>query len=200
MQGNHKEQTRSARRKRRVEERSFKVLEILEWARLLFFGFLLAFILRSFVLEFVRVDGPSMQNTLQSHEFVMFTKSDFAFDYPDRGAVVVCRYPGREDYIVKRVVGLPGDTVEIRDKRLYVNGARIDEPYIEYLPEEDFAKTVVPQNSVFVLGDNRTVSHDSRAADVGPLPKDYIIGNVRFVVWPLSDWRRVTFEIMEVPS
>lgn len=197
MQGQRDEQ-RVSRRKRRKAEKSNHLLELLEWARLLFFGFLLAFVLRSFVMEFVRVDGPSMLETLQNNEFVMVTKSDYAFDYPERGTIIICQYPNREDFIVKRLIGLPGDTIEIKDKQLYVNDVLIDEPYIEHLPEKDLKRTTVPHDHVFVMGDNRTVSHDSRADDVGPLPKSYIIGRVRFVVWPLNDWRRIETFSMEV--
>lgn len=198
MQDQYRDGQRISRRRRKKSEKSNKVLEVLEWARLLFFGFLLAFVLRSFVLEFVRVDGPSMLETLQNNEFVMVTKSDYTFDYPDRGTVIICKYPNRDDLIVKRLIGLPGDTVEIKNQRLYVNDILIEEEYIEHLPTKDFVKTTVPHGMVFVMGDNRAQSHDSRADDVGPLPKSYIVGRVRFVVWPLSDWRRIETYSMEV--
>ena len=113
---------------------------------------------------------------------------------PRRFDVVICRYPGRGGTnFVKRVVGLPGDTVEIRNGYLYINGGKYDEPYIrdEYRNGSlnTFGPYTVPEGEYFVLGDHRNNSNDSRLQ--GSLPRDMIIGHVRFVFFPFSNWRGV---------
>ncbi len=91
-----------------------------------------------------------------------------------------------KDNYVKRVVGLPGDTVEIRDGILYVNDQAIDEPYLAEPMEDDLQKLTVPEGCVYVLGDNRNISRDSRYFDVGPIPLDHLLGEVHAVAWPLG--------------
>ena len=107
---------------------------------------------------------------------------------------MICRYPGRGDTnFVKRVVGLPGDTVELRNGWLYVNGERYEEPYIqdEYRSGllNNFGPVTVPEGRYFVLGDHRNNSNDSRSQ--GAISRDMIIGHVRSVVFPFGNWRGV---------
>ena len=115
---------------------------------------------------------------------------------PDRFDVVVCNYPGRLDKygaainFVKRVVGLPGDTVEIRNRQLYVNDELVpDPPKMNLMPNSDYPKRLLKDNEYFVVGDNRGNSHDSRANDVGPLTRDQIVAHVRTVIFPFSSIR-----------
>ena len=115
---------------------------------------------------------------------------------PERFDVVICRYPGRGDTnFVKRVVGLPGDTVELRDGYLYVNGQRYEEPYIrdEYRTSGsrglDYGPCTVPEGEYFVMGDHRNNSNDSRYQ--GTLTRDMIIGHVRCVLFPFGEIRGI---------
>ncbi|MBR5109185.1 MAG: signal peptidase I, partial [Clostridia bacterium] len=113
---------------------------------------------------------------------------------PQRFDVVVCRYPGRGDTnFVKRVVGMPGDTVEVREGYLYVNGEKYDEPYIkdEYRTGRlnSFGPYEVPEGEYFVMGDHRNNSNDSRMQ--GSLPRDMIIGHVRTVLYPFGEIRGI---------
>ena len=101
--------------------------------------------------------------------------------------MVVCRYPNRESTFIKRIVGLPGDTVMIKDGRTYVNDELVDESFVSYPAESDYGPVLIGNGQYLVMGDNRAVSHDSRADDVGTLKADYIIGHARSVVYPLSD-------------
>ncbi len=142
---------------------------------------------RAYVFEIVRVEGPSMEPTLQSGEMLCVTKFDYIFSAPARGDVVVCRYPNRESTFIKRIVGLPGDTVMIKDGRTYVNDELVDESFVSYPAESDYGPVLIGNGQYLVMGDNRAVSHDSRADDVGTLKADYIIGHARSVVYPLSD-------------
>ncbi|MDR7471776.1 MAG: signal peptidase I, partial [Armatimonadota bacterium] len=102
---------------------------------------------------------------------------------PHRGDVIVLRYPlnPQRNYI-KRIVALPGDAVEIRDGRLIVNGTPVDEPYLNGRPQGSFGPVVIPDDAVFVLGDNRNNSEDSRA--FGPLKSEFIVGQAVLIYWP----------------
>ena len=190
--------------------------EILEWVLTFAVAVAIALPVRAFGFQLVRVDGSSMDNTLANGEIMFVSKFDYATTWlsfpwqdnrtkeqatrittggnPQRFDVVVCRYPGRGDTnFVKRVVGLPGDTVEVREGYLYVNGEKYDEPYIkdEYRTGRlnSFGPYEVPEGEYFVMGDHRNNSNDSRAT--GSITRDMIVGHVRRVVYPFNQWRGI---------
>ncbi len=190
--------------------------EILEWILTIVVAIAVALPIRAFGFELVRVDGESMDDTLANGEIMFVTKYDYASTWlalpwqndetkeratrittggnPRRFDVVICRYPGRGGTnFVKRVVGLPGDTVEIRNGYLYINGGKYDEPYIrdEYRNGSlnTFGPYTVPEGEYFVLGDHRNNSNDSRLQ--GSLPRDMIIGHVRTVLYPFNQIRGI---------
>jgi signal peptidase I len=134
----------------------------------------------------IRVDGYSMVPTLQNGELVIVNRISYKFSKPKIGDVIVFRFPKnpQQEYI-KRIIGLPGDLVEVHSGRVMVNGKVIDEPYISEPPAYS-TKTSVPQNSLYVLGDNRNNSSDSHAW--GPVPFEYVIGKAVFVYWPPANW------------
>ena len=145
---------------------------------------LICVLLRLFVFHLVRIQGSSMEDTLCSGEIALVTSFDYRFGAkPARGDVVECRFPGRVDTYVKRVIGLPGETVEIRDGRTYIDGAALNEPYV-FSIAEDYSVSL-DENEYLVLGDNRCESYDSRAEDMGPIGKEDILGRVRLSIWPL---------------
>ncbi len=190
--------------------------EILSWVLTLLVAVIAALVIRSVIFEPVRVDGHSMDDTLADGEIMFVTKYDYSTTWlsmfwqsdedkenapritlggdPKRFDVVICRYPGRGDTnFVKRVVGLPGDTVELREGYLYVNGERFEEPYIndEYRSGRlnTFGPYTVPEGRFFVMGDHRNNSNDSRS--VGPIERNMIVGHVRQVVFPFGNWRGI---------
>ena len=190
--------------------------EILEWVATFAVAVAIVLPLRMFVFEFARVDGASMNDTLTDREILFVSKFDYASSWlclpwqsdeakesakrittggnPERFDVVICRYPDRgSTNFVKRVVGLPGDTVELKDGYLYVNGEKYDEPYISDEYRSGYANTfgpyTVPEGYYFVMGDHRNNSNDSRFT--GPISRDMIIGHVRTVLWPLGNIRGV---------
>jgi signal peptidase I len=134
----------------------------------------------------IRVDGASMEPTLQSGEFVIVNKLAYWFGEPTIGDVIVFHFPRDPDQeYIKRVIGLPGAQVEIKDGEVSVNGQVLQEDYIAASPVYDVAADV-PEDSLFVLGDNRNNSSDSH--NWGSVPLDQIIGKATFVYWPPTEW------------
>jgi signal peptidase I len=131
----------------------------------------------------VRVAGSSMRPTLQDGDVALVTRFDYAVgNTPRRGDVVECRFPGRGDTYVKRVIGLPGEEIGFFGGALTVNGQVVREDYVSS-PTGDYAVSL-GEDEYLVLGDNRAESYDSRMADMGPLGADAFIGRVRCVIWP----------------
>ncbi len=145
----------------------------------------IAVLVRTFVFEPIQVDGESMSPTLHSHQSLGVEKVTRYCGLPERGEIVIVHYPKSDDAFVKRVIGLPGDTIEIKDSTVYLNGEPLDEDYVSAEPYNDMPAVTVPEDSVFVMGDNRYNSQDSRY--VGSISKDAIIGRALFVIWPLNE-------------
>ncbi|MCL1965065.1 MAG: signal peptidase I [Firmicutes bacterium] len=166
--------------------------EILEWVMVVVVALAAAFLIRTFIFEPVRVDGNSMLETLQNNEYMITTKYQYLFNDPQRFDVVICHYPDRGGTnFVKRIVGVPGDTVAVHDGTLYINGESIEEAYIVHKPNYNYPEEVVKAGHYFVLGDNRSNSNDSHAPGVGQLSRGQIIGKVRLVAWPFAAFRVV---------
>ena len=180
-----------AAKRRRARKRAVR-REVWQWLLTIALTAVLALGIRTFVFELVRVEGPSMEPTLQSGDMLLVTKFDYIFTSPQRGDVVVCRYPNRDGTFIKRIVGLPGDTVMIKSGRTYVNDELLEESFVSYPADTDYGPVLVGDGQYLVMGDNRAVSHDSRADDVGTLRLDYIIGRARSVVYPLNQTRTLT--------
>ncbi|MFO7263521.1 MAG: signal peptidase I [Bacillota bacterium] len=179
-----------------VTERHRLWRESKEWLQAFLLAIVLFFLIRTFLFAPLIVDGESMAPTLHSGERLIVTKFVYLWGEPQRGDIVVFHATQNRDYI-KRVIGLPGETVEVRDDRLYIDGKEVPEPYLdEYRRKtqeaglkltEDFGPTKVPEGAYFVLGDNRRNSLDSRM--IGVIPKEQIVGRADLVFWPLSSFR-----------
>jgi signal peptidase I len=157
------------------------------WLRDLVLSLLLAFIVIVFLYQPVQVEGTSMMPRLENHERIFINKFVYRLEPIHRGDIVVFWYPldPSKSYI-KRVIGLPDETVALRDGRVYINGKLLVERYIPpgYLDHEDYPPTVVPPDHFFVLGDHRIFSNDSRVW--GTVDRKYIYGKAVFVYWPFS--------------
>ncbi len=145
----------------------------------------------------IRVDGTSMEPNLHTGEYVIINKFAYKLGKVNPGDVIVFHFPGdpSQEYI-KRVVGLPGDTVQVSNGRIFVNGSLAQESYIATRP--DYQGTwVVPPDSLFVLGDNRNNSSDSHSW--GSVPFNYVIGKAVFIYWPPDQWGALTLSAKAAP-
>jgi signal peptidase I len=165
------------------------LISAIAWFRDLMLSVLIAVLVILFLYRPVKVEGTSMMPTLLDQERLFINQFSYKFGLGDikQGDTVVFWYPEdpTKSYI-KRVIGLPGDTVEVRDGWVVVNGKKLEENYVppEYRDDRPYPATVVPVNDYFVLGDHRISSNDSRAW--GFVPKNFIYGKAVFVFWPLD--------------
>jgi signal peptidase I len=134
----------------------------------------------------IRVDGASMEPTLVSGEYVIVDRISYRLGSPHRGDIIVFHFPRdpKEEYI-KRIIGLPGDEVEVKNNTVYVNGQLLDESYLK-VTTNYIGTWRVPASQLFVLGDNRNNSSDSH--DWGTVPMDYVVGKALLVYWPPPAW------------
>ncbi|KJR99615.1 MAG: signal peptidase I [Peptococcaceae bacterium BRH_c4a] len=146
----------------------------------------LALLIRTYILQPFFIPTGSMEPNLMVQDHIIVNKVNYRFWEPQRGDIVVFRYPvdPKRDF-VKRLIGKPGERVEIRNSQLYIDGSIVNENYLpEGLRFHDFGPVKVPENSYLMLGDNRNNSDDSRVW--GTLPKDLIIGKAVLIYWPLD--------------
>lgn len=158
----------------------------------------LALLVQAYVVKPYRIPSPSMETTLQPGDRVFVNRFIYHFRDVRRGDIVVFHAPGSGAVLIKRVVGLPGDTITLRAGRVLVNDHPLDEPYVRRLdgrvaatepfptgePWSLAAPYTVPTDSYFMMGDNRENSGDSR--EFGPVPRDSIIGDAFFIYWPMK--------------
>jgi signal peptidase I len=194
--------------KKRDKKKS-NLMEFLKWIETIIIAIVIALLIRGFILEPVIVNGVSMEDTLFSEQRLIIYKLGYFFHPPQKGDIIVLQYQKglfgnipilnklsflnrvipsvmEIDYI-KRVIGVPGDKIDIKDGHVYINGEKLDEKYAKGETHKqllDFPKTV-PPNTVFVLGDNRQNSRDSRI--IGFIEYDRIKGKAVLRIWPFKD-------------
>lgn len=172
-----------------TESRSKTAGATISWLRDLCVSVVIAIIVILFLYQPVRVEGTSMMPSLVNQERIFINKYAYRFGLTDiaRGDMVVFWFPGdpTKSYI-KRVIGVPGDMVEVNDGTVLVNGKALAESYVpqEYRDHVSMPRRVVPPEQYFVLGDNRSSSNDSRSW--GMVPRSYVYGEAVFVYWPLD--------------
>lgn len=164
--------------------------EIKDWVISILIAVVLAFFIRYFIVELYMVEGPSMRPTLINGERLVVNKFLYRFKTPERGEIVVFRYPKdpSRDFI-KRIIAVPGDTIEIKEGRVFVNGQLQNETYILEKTRGSYPLATVPAGHVFVMGDNRNNSEDSRFRDVGMVSYDMLKGKAVVVFWPLDQMK-----------
>lgn len=178
--------------------------EVLEWIKALGIAVVLAVVIRYFLFAPIIVDGSSMMPTLHDQDRMIVNKFAYTVGKPKRFDIIVFHAPENKDYI-KRVIGLPGDEIEYQNDTLYVNGEAMDEPYLEEFKKlvvdgpltepftlEDIpaiGQKTVPEGHLFVMGDNRRSSKDSR--HIGAIEMEKVLGKTSIVYWPIEDVRSV---------
>jgi len=169
--------------------------EAIDWIKALAFAGVLVVAIRWLLFSPYIVDGPSMLPNFHTGERVIVNKLIYDIREPKRGEIVVFHSPYQADYI-KRVIALPGETVEVRGDTVLVDGEPLEEPYLKEAVDaavaaggaynnKDHPPIEVPEGHVFVMGDNRPNSHDSR--DIGPVPFEDVVGRADIVIWPIAD-------------
>lgn len=203
-------------------QNSFSLLrEVWEWIYTIIIALLVVFILKAFIFDIVRVDGPSMHPTLVNNDRLIVTKLGYK---PEAGDIIILdsSYKDRQEYYaeyeenngenlnffskmvlytklpeslkrryyVKRIIGMPGDTVDIKDGQVWVNGEVLNEPYYDGITGiTDYSVSypvTVEEGHVFVMGDNRPNSKDSRSSDLGLVPINAIEGKSQLRIWPFT--------------
>jgi signal peptidase I len=143
--------------------------------------FILIFMVRPYMVK-----GPSMIPTLEEGERLLVCKSIYWIEPPGRGDIIVLKPPHDTRKYIKRVIGLPGDSIMIKDTKLYINGMAIKELYIKEKTLTNYDSIIVPEGTLFVMGDNRNCSLDSRSPEVGFIPFNKVAGKAVFIFWPVT--------------
>jgi signal peptidase I len=166
-----------------TKRQELKGKEWYDFVETILFAFILAFLIKSFILQISYIPTGSMIPTLNNGEAVLVVRIPYYFREPRRGEIIVFKYPlnPSQEY-VKRLIGLPGDTIEIKHGNVYVNGELLKEDYVKRKDDYNYGPIKVPKDSYFVLGDNRPVSVDSRYW--GFVPKKNLVGQAILLLWP----------------
>ena len=169
--------------------------EIWDWVRSILIAVVLALLIRMFLFEVFVVEGRSMYPTLNETERLMVNKLVYHFDKPKLGDIIVFEYePGRD--FIKRVIGVEGDLVQITNGRVYINNILLEEPY---LPENtemmDYGPAEVPPEYLFLMGDYRQNSMDSRDPRVGFVSLENLKGRAFFIFWPPWEARTLSYKV-----
>jgi signal peptidase I len=195
------------------EKKEKKTNEVWEWTKSIFIALIAALLIKYFIFSPTIVKGPSMEPTFHENNRLIADRiSVITNRMPQRGDIITFEAPNtpefhkekktisdklrymffeRKDYI-KRVIGLPGDHVQIKDESVYLNGKKLEEKYLDNVPTNitgEYSDLIVPEGQVFVLGDNRTNSLDGRV--FGPISQKLIDGKIVFRFWPLTKFGKV---------
>lgn len=170
------------------------VRELWDFCKTAGIAFIIMLLLNMFVFNLSMVKGESMQPTLEERERLFVNKIVYYLASPRGGEIVVLKDPStgsdKKHYLVKRVVATPGDTVEVRDHVLYVNGQALNEPYTNVqIEDRDFAEIRLGDDEYFVMGDNRHYGRSKDSRSFGSVQKKEIVGRAEFIFWPITKIR-----------
>lgn len=174
------------------------IKELIVWLIVIAVAVTASLLVLAFVGQRTQVSGESMESTLSDGDHLIVDKISYRFRDPERYDIIVFPYRlEKNTYYIKRIIGLPGETVQIVDGYVYINGVQLDEHYgNEVMKEAGLAKEplTLGEDEYFVLGDNRNNSQDSRAANVGVIHRDELLGRAWLRIWPFSDFGVIKHE------
>lgn len=165
--------------------------EILEWVKTISTSLVIAIGI-TFIVQLTIVSGQSMYPTLENNDCLFINKLTYKTEEPQRGDIIVFKTElldsksNKKKDLVKRVIALPGEHITIKNSKLYINGKLLHENYIKNVDILEDIDITVPENEIFVMGDNRPASHDSRNYDIGTVSIDDIIGKVSVRIYPFD--------------
>lgn len=166
-----------------------KIKEFIEWVLIIALAVVAAMLINRYVIIKAEVPTGSMEHTIEVGDCILGLQLAYTFTSPERGDVVIFPYPDNpETTYVKRVIGLPGETVEIKNGSVYINGEAIAEPYLKEEMRGEYGPYVVPEDCYFMLGDNRNSSQDSRKWANTYLKEEDIMAKVLFRYSPSFQW------------
>ncbi len=177
------------RRRRKKHIKNPVLSELLQWVLTFFIAAALAFIVGRFLIVNAEIPSGSMENTIMPGDRIIGNRLAYIAGDPERFDVIIFRYPDDESQLfIKRIIGLPGETVEIRDGKIYINGSSqpLDDVETKETMVGSFGPYTVPEDSYFVMGDNRNNSLDSRYWENTFVTRDEILGEAVFRYWPLT--------------
>ena len=163
---------------------------LIDWIKAILLAIILAFLLKAFIFSTSIVEGVSMDPALEDGQRIIFNKLIYIISEPKRGEVIIIQQP--EKNYVKRVIGLPGETIEMANHKLYINNEEQPTSFVDRHSEiltGSFDPIEIPLNQYFVMGDNRAVSKDSRNG-LGFIEREHIIGRSELIIYPLDKWGR----------
>ncbi|XME02847.1 signal peptidase I [Lachnospiraceae bacterium C1.1] len=161
------------------------VKEIIEWVAVVVVAVVLAYFVNHFIIVNAIVPSSSMETTIMTGDRVIGNRLAYSFSEPERGDIIIFKFPDDESKLyIKRLIGLPGETVEIKEGKVFVDGEALDEPYLTVTTEGTFGPYTVPEGHYFMLGDNRNNSADSRYWNNTYLAREKIVGKAVFKYWP----------------
>lgn len=164
--------------------------EWFEWVKAIVLAIIIAFFIQQFVFATSIVEGDSMEPALEDGERLIFNKMIYLIDEPERGDIVIIQQTDKN--YVKRIIALPGETIEHRSNELYIDGNKYKETFLtEEISRKtgEFGPVRIPNDSYFVMGDNRAISKDSRNG-LGFIQRDEIIGKSELIIYPFTEWER----------
>lgn len=163
--------------------------ELLDYLKMIAIVVVVVFVLNEFVVINARIPSESMENTIMTGDQIFGNRLAYKFNDPARYDIVIFRYPDdRKQFFIKRIIGLPGETVNIADGKVYIDGSEtpLDDSFCPELPLGDYGPYVVPAGHYFMMGDNRNYSKDSRSWENTYVPLEDILGKAALRYWPLS--------------
>lgn len=170
--------------------KSINKKEVIEWILTLTIAIGLSLLIRQYAFQPCRVQMGSMMPTLHENDLVLVNKIDYRFTSPKRGDVVVFKPPTLSaDFYIKRIIGVPGDSVEVKNGYVYINQEKIEEPYLIIETPGNYGPKKLEKDQYFVMGDHRNNSLDSR--EFGPIELKSISGKAFVVIWPPKDLKKI---------